>query len=384
MKKKILHCIGFFENDKYYRVNYYINELKKYFDVSLITYTKRWGIQENDYDEGIISNDGYLQVRIKPSFALKDLIYFRYEHFFLKIDPQAVHIYDAKQLIPFFVAKLCVKRNIKYIYEHEQRDEGRTYLGRIRYKLVTRYLLRYLATNASLIRVATLGAKNLLLKECGQKVEEKIRLSSLFYSPAISFKSKLLRHKFRTENSYFNKDVVFAITGNFLSESKKIHLIINVFRIINNPNFKLLIQGRFVDSYYENTIIKIANYDWLKVNNYTLNPCSLNELFNGIDYAIYTSPTNSFFESLGAGTPVLVPRGSATEHLTNNNIYKYGGEHNIDYSSNLIKNDSIVDDIVNLISVLKLDYTKIDPPKEYSQEKFITELVSQYRNLLKD
>ena len=122
----------------------------------------------------------------------------------------------------------------------------------------------------------------------------------------------------------------------------------------------------------------------MKVNNYTLNPCSLNELFNGIDYAIYTSPTNSFFESLGAGTPVLVPRGSATEHLTNNNIYKYGGEHNIDYSSNLIKNDSIVDDIVNLISVLKLDYTKIDPPKEYSQEKFITELVSQYRNLLKD
>ena len=69
----------------------------------------------------------------------------------------------------------------------------------------------------------------------------------------------------------------------------------------------------------------------------------LNKFYNMCDFMLWTYPTNSFFEALGTRTPIIVPFGSATEHLYSSNIIHYGNKHSIDYQGNHIICDYLIE-----------------------------------------
>lgn len=387
----VLHCIGYYTEGYFYRQNYYTDFLSqndnKVYVLTSFTALKYYPVEHLKHKSHNVKvkriNNKKVIVRIKPCFQVKDIIYFKFKKIIKQIKPDVVHIYEARQYIPYRIAKYCVKNNIPFVYEHEQRIEGRGLLGKIKSSFFVNRWLKFIVTNAQLVRVVTPGAKQYVIKHCGEKHSDKIYVSTLAYDKNRNFFDMQQRIDFRKKYNIDNNKIVLAVSGKY-SDRKKIEVIIRAFKKVHRIDLVFIIIGVADKNYspiISETIGTAENIIW---KNKLLPQNELNEFFNGIDYIIWTAPTISFFEALATGLKIIIPYGEATSHLNSKNIIYYGKNGGIEVKDNCIQDDDVIEkELVNIITGLNKYKREINNDVEqYEATAIVKELNFQYEKIL--
>ena len=127
----------------------------------------------------------------------------------------------------------------------------------------------------------------------------------------------------------------------------------------------------------------ISGHPSIKFHSFLYDQKKLNAFFNGIDCAIWTLPTISFFEALGTGLRILIPYGDATSHLSHTNIRFFGKNGGIIPGENDINDaELIIRELIPLLTALEKDYPRI-PAEEYEKDIIVKELLDEYRRIRK-
>ena len=373
---------AFYDECLNYRANLYANYLNN-LDNSLcliLTSTVGWilpGNKRKIYSELVTEK----LIRIRPYFYYKDFIYFNFKKFINKVNPDLVHLYDGIQFLPYWVAKYCKKKNIPFIYEHEQRHFSKNIFGLARFYFVTRWQIKFLANNARIIRVANEGSKIFLEKICAEKVKNKIIKSPIGYPKNIFFYDFRIEQNERDRLGIAINETILCTTGKFIRD-KQVHNLIREFIASKKDNWLLIVQGIATDDYWAE-IIKAANgCPRVLLRRELLSPENLNKLINICDYAIFTSATTSYFEALGSGSKILVPNGSATDLLEDEFIIKYGDIATIDYVKNLIVNKDVIREIFKKIDLQQNKKYKKISQHQFSDDHVCKELLREYQSII--
>ena len=381
---RIVHVEGFHDNWMQYRSVHYMTELKrKGFDVSVLTSTLNFphlNLTVNDQQKLNRTDSalGYRIVRVKPLIKVRDIIIFNFIPHLQSLKPDIVHIYEARQLLSFFVALYCVLFRIPYVYEHEQRTSGIKLRGRIYSFFLVNPLIFFIALNASLIRGVTPGSLEYVRKLLGVNwCNTKFSLSTLAYDPSIFYPSYSLREEGRRDLDASNT-LIIGVTGKFL-DYKRIDVVLNSFSRSRRSDLLLIVKGKFQSYGHFDMLRKQYSHisNIILVHDF-LSTEMLNKFYNMCDFMLWTYPTNSFFEALGTRTPIIVPFGSATEHLYSSNIIHYGNKHSIDYQGNHIICDYLIEyELQQVFNSLKYQHFSHDQ-FDCSSSTITSDLINDY------
>jgi len=355
---RILHCIGFFDKNYLYREYYYTKYLSEIpgNQVYILTSNKSYPFKhekKTSFKPGVYKSGKIIIIRKFVLLQYTDWVFFLYKRIIDRINPDVLHFYECRQYITYKVAKYCSKKNIRLIYEHEQRDMGSSLLGRIRAVFFTIRWLKKIMPYVDKVRVVTPGGKKFLLDNVNSSITDKIAVETLAYDKHVFFLDRHLREKYRKENKLDDNIIVIGTTGKFYP-AKKIEVIINAFLETKRDDLFLIIMGVGEDFYVKRIKEMIINKKQILFVKKFLNKDNLNIFFNGIDYALWTMPTISFFEAIGTNLKIIIPSGQGTSHLQGENFIFFGKESgmNQDFTS-IMDNHKIQSEITMIFKNLK-------------------------------
>lgn len=383
---KVLHCIGFHDSRLYYRTNYYLEELARSHTCQPLMLTGDLSFPHIGQKKERIRRDepalSYGLRRERAFFHLRDAVAFRTSKAIRDFRPDIAHLYEGRQFAPYLAARTCVRLGIPFVYEPEQRSDGSSLAGRAWSRLVARPWIRFLAEKSALIRVVTPGALEYLNQVCGRDLSAKTVLVTLAYNERDFFPDADLRKAFRAREGLADGLIGVGLTGKF-SPQKKIEAAIEGFKRAANGRMRLFIQGAFESGYREKILAACAGDPKISVRDGLLDRRRLNEFYNGMDYLLWTSPTNSFFEALGTDTKIIVPFGDATRHLISENIIFYGDGDCVEKGLGMLSDTG-----AGAVAIAKAlgglgPYAKTDGGKECFSARGITrELFEEYSRII--
>jgi glycosyltransferase involved in cell wall biosynthesis len=144
------------------------------------------------------------------------------------------------------------------------------------------------------------------------------------YSDNVYYPLKKIRSNFRTKNLIKKSDIIIGYAGRY-SKQKNIFSMLNAFSKItkNYNNIYLYMVGRSISSKNKELITYVKNLN-IKDKVYFLNEQkNLLEFYNGIDFLLLTSHSESFpnvvAESMLCSTPVLSSNAGCAKKIINNN-----------------------------------------------------------------
>ena len=169
----------------------------------------------------------------------------------------------------------------------------------------------------------------------------KIKSSLVYngYSDKIYYPSKRLRSNFRIKNLIKKSDIIIGFAGRY-SKQKNIFSMLYAFSKItkNYNNIYLYMVGRDISSKNKDLITDVNNLNIKNKVKFLNEQKNLLEFYNGIDFLLLTSHSESFpnvvAESMLCSTPVLSSNAGCAKKIINNNRFVMS---NNDYSS-IIKN----------------------------------------------
>ncbi len=371
---KILHCVGWTDTGLHYRQNYYVNELSKSVEVILLTSSSAHKRTFQTSVDRVESNEPRYLIRRHALFDWKGMIVFKFMDVFESFKPDVVHLYEASQGVTYLLAKACVRMNIPYVYEHEQRSDGTTIFRILQAKLLTKPWVRFAARNAGLVRVVTPGAAEYIGRISGR---QNCYIGTLAYDPQRSFYSAELRESFRREFALGRKTAL-CITGTFPIE-KRIDVLVEAFCAASmvRKDLMLFVAGSIQAAIKEKLQLQGVSNNVVYFGR-MLNGEQLNRLFCGCDAAIWTKPTISFFEAIGTGLKIYIPFGSGTSHLDGKLVNHYGKNGGIEWSETVVEDgETIKEELVHLILGMTQS-TLRTPDERFSSPNIARELLSQY------
>ena len=354
--KKILIIIGYHENDYFFRNNYYAENLAKHNEVSILTsdrgyFFKTHSKTQPKFKTGKETYKGVQIIRQKSYFNFFAQTYFSTKKIIDQINPDIVLVYEFQQFVTFWATRYCLKKKIPVIYEHEQRDIGSSLLGKIRSYIFTIPAIKSVLHKVQHIRTVTSGSMDFLKENLKSNTSfPPHSVVTLGYNKKKYFYKSSLRNAFRKKYHLKNDDIVIGVTGKFF-RAKQIETVIEAFQKsihkVKNKKIKLFLIGK-ADPEYANRLEKLMEEDSLSFSHIRYIPelLSLEELntaFNAFDYGLWTSATISYFEALGSGLKIIIPYGSASDHLKSQKIIFYGKESDaIDYRRNIISDSKVI------------------------------------------
>ena len=144
------------------------------------------------------------------------------------------------------------------------------------------------------------------------------------YSDNVYYPLRKIRSNFRTKNLIKKSDIIIGYAGRY-SKQKNIFSMLNAFSKItkNYNNIYLYMVGRSISSKNKELITYVKNLN-IKDKVYFLNEQkNLLEFYNGIDFLLLTSHSESFpnvvAESMLCSTPVLSSNAGCAKKIINNN-----------------------------------------------------------------
>jgi hypothetical protein len=371
---KILHCVGWTDLEFNYRQNYYTSELSKTDEVILLTSFGSHKPKFAGRNDAIIESEPEYIHRRKALIDWKGFIYFKFMDVLLNFKPDIVHLYEAGQGVTYMLARACVKLNIPYVYEHEQRSDGISLLSRIRSRLFIRRWIRWAAANAELVRVVTPGAASYVEDISGKKC---CHVTTLAFDTSRSFFDSSLRESFRSEFNISNRTAL-CITGTF-PWAKRIDIVLSAFidALVDRPDLILFVAG-LIPAAQKDKITSFVSHTNIIFFDRMLNGAELNRLFCGCDAALWTKPTISFFEALGTGLPIYIPYGQGTSHLDGELITHFGKSGGIEERETVISDADIIrDELTNLMVGLKIISARL-PDNRFTSSNIVFHLRQQY------
>ena len=387
---KILHIIGFYDPRNFFREVYYTQGLAKVgHEVTLLTSTAPIANDPRGrlWPAGEEIVNGVRVVRYKPTLYFKDLVVFDVKSAIREYSPDLVHIYEARQYVTYRAGLHCHHLGIPFVYEHEQRFPGVTTLGKIRSHVTVNRWLRGLLPKAAAIRTVTPGAKNYLLNAMPTLDSKSVTVDTLGYDGAKSFAQAELRKKMRRRLGLPINALVIGFSGK-LDWSKRPELVIDAFaRCTNNINTYLVVVGSgkadFMDALEHK--IKTAGPRIILVPS-LFSGADFNEFLNATDYMVWTKPTISYFEALGAGARIIIPFGDGSSHLNSTAIRFYGKGGGLDPASNRIIDESAVrEELTQIFSdLVPFNREKVQDISQFEVADITARLEAQYREILEN
>ena len=334
---KILYIFDHFDITRNYRDVSYAKEMAKKHDVYVLV------SKEEDKKESIKKWQRVTVIRKSAPICFRGFVPWLndYKKIIKKINPDIIHTFEGIKISTSVMGCWAKKRGYPVVYDQETRMVGGWgRLTRWKYFLGARYFEKRIVKKADLIRTMNPAAKEYLIKNL--KINpNKISSSTLGYDKEIFYPSKKLREKSRRELGVEKKEYLIVTTGS-LVELKKIELIIEAFKKIQNRNIRLLVIGKLKEDYYQKLLRKYEGIPGFKIENKFLNLDELNELYNGADLLVWPHVTISYFEALATKTPVLVPYFKATSHLEGvKGVFFYGKNKKIFDRYERIINDNV-------------------------------------------
>lgn len=306
---KVAIITGFFDETFYYREHAYADYLKNN-ETDHIIFTSNCNLPQKKNKSKISDSGKYNVLRFGPLFKYKDIVIINYLKELIRFSPDIVHVFDAQQLVSILAIYWASESKIPIIYDHELQKIPESFLGKLRFYLLTYPFIRYSLKKSSLIRIVTPAALNLLNRIYKVDVE-KINMEHLGYSSNFKLDSNL---PFIIENSSY-----YIMTSGYFDTSKNLESIIAGFLLScrNNYKLKLLIIGpienvklkRIIEK--ENRILHYENY---------LNFEQLNYLYSKINIHIWPKSTSSIFEALKFNKHIILNLGEDTSHLKSKQI----------------------------------------------------------------
>lgn len=383
---KIVHCLGFFDPRFFFREKYYTSELAKIPGNEVHILTSTYGIPQAkmkiEYPAGTEVINNVTVHRVIPRAKWKDMVFLQLNSIMQLIKPDIVHLYDGRQVLPYFVAKYCVKNNIPYIYEHEQRYSGERFVGKLRSRLVVLPMITKIVKSAAQVRAVTPGAIDFISDRIPRTTP--VNVATLAYDQEVSFFSQQIRNQIRSQYHLSDQTLVIGCTGRF-DTVKKIDVVIKAFLNCKRNDLVLFLVGTGQESYLsylKSLYLTHSKKDKIIFFEGLLNQSKLNEVFNGLDYAIWTKPTISFFEAIAAGCQIIIPYGRGCSHLNGSAILFFGEHNNIDPSATQINNDNIaIEELTARFELLTL-FNKSDMSKDAGQFEKKTVVRKLYEDYL--
>lgn len=358
----IVLVTGFVDSKFKYREEIYYNYFsKKKYNIFLFSSYFSPPQKNNQKIYNLIGNNHF---RVKSIFKIKDIVVFPLYSRLKAIKPDLLHLFDAQQLVGLIPFLYCKIHNIPFIYEHELRIIPKSILGKIRFYLLIRPLIKLYSKNAILIRTVTPAGTSLLLNcfNNNEIIQNKIIESTLSFSKIddlelyIGFKPKAriinLAFSGKIDDVKFELLIIFLnllpsnLNGNIvfhfiLDLTKKQIEIVN--SIINKKcDFEAIYHGLLPRDKYLNLLIKL-------------------------DGALFVAPTISYFEAIGCNLPIFINSDESSDHLYSKNIFKY-------------KYDSFSFDFINFLNSIKSFYYSSDD--SFSEENVVKKLEEQYLSIL--
>ena len=159
------------------------------------------------------------------------------------------------------------------------------------------------------------------------------------YSDEIYYPSKKLRSNFRISNLIKKSDIIIGYAGRYAKQKNIFSMLYAFSKITKNyNNIYLYMVGRDISSKNKDLITDVNNLNIKNKVKFLNEQKNLLEFYNGIDFLLLTSHSESFpnvvAESMLCSTPVLSSNAGCAKKIINNNRFVMS---NNDYSS-IIKN----------------------------------------------
>ena len=358
----IVLVTGFVDSKFKYREEIYYNYFsKKKYNIFLFSSYFSPPQKNNQKIYHLIGNNHF---RVKSIFKIKDIVVFPMYSRLKAIKPDLLHLFDAQQLVGLIPFLYCKIHNIPFIYEHELRIIPKSILGKIRFYLLIKPLIKLYSKNAILIRTVTPAGTSLLLNcfNNNEIIKNKIIESTLSFSKTddlelyIGYKpnARIINLAFsgKIDNVKFDLLIIFLnLLPSNLNSNIIFHFILDLTKkqiekvnsIINKKcNFEAIYHGLLPRDKYLNLLIKL-------------------------DGALFVAPTISYFEAIGCNLPIFINSDESSDHLNSRNIFKY-------------KYDSLSNDFIIFLNSIKSFYYSSDDC--FSEENVVKKLEEQYLSIL--
>ena len=206
---------------------------------------------------------------------------------------------DARQLFTVWMALFLSSKETKVVYEHEQRSEGLSWKGKLFSRLLVNPLIRIIANRADIIRVANELSGAYLRKVSPANSHKVIEVPLAVDTNIFNTNNKRrswssLRVAWSGKNAYGKN--FSLITSAILALPPLIREAIQL-TVVTNENVDL---GPLAN---QSTIMPLQPNDRLA------------EVFRSCDVTIWTTPTQSYFESAACGNYVICPSSGITRDI---------------------------------------------------------------------
>ncbi len=213
-------------------------------------------------------------------------------------------INDARQFFTCIFAVILNFRGAYVIYDHEQRSDGISFIGKLFSIIFVRHLIYITAKNAKIIRVPNELSEKYIL-EINYNFREKIVQIPLSVDTSIFFPvsfspqtSNKCRFKIAwTGKSPYKKNINLLITSiaDMIDRYSNLHI---EFYIITDE--KISTEFKFIQS-----------------SGVLLSSGDLADFYRTCDATIWTTPTQSYFESAACGNFVIAPLSGVPKSINN-------------------------------------------------------------------
>lgn len=358
----IVLVTGFVDIKFKYREEIYFNYFsKKEFNIFLFSSYFSPPQKNNQKIYNLIGTNHF---RVKSIFKFKDIVVFPMYYRLKAIKPDLLHLFDAQQLVGFIPFLYCKINKIPFIYEHELRIVPKSFLGKIRFYLLIKPLIKLYSKYAILIRTVTPAGTSLLLNcfSNNKIIQNKIIESTLSFSKIDDLDLYVgFKPKYRIINLSFSgkiDDIKFELLINFLNLlPSKLNCDVHFHFILDLTKKQIEIINSIINIKVD---FKAIYYGLLPRDEYI-------SLLIKLDGALFFAPTISYFEAIGCNLPIFINSDESSGHLNSKNIFKYNY-------------DSFSIDFINFLDNIKSFYYSSDDC--FSEENVVKKLEEQYLCIL--
>lgn len=320
---KIVHIInslrkGGAEGNLYRLCKMHKENYKKQIEVTIITLISNGYFENKLKRKGIkvislcFKNNNKIIDLIKKLFLLRTLI--------RKIDPDFIQswMYHSN-FISIFIPKIFYKK-LYWNIRHSELNLNISKKKTIFLSFICGILSRYIPK-----KIIYCSSKSIFFHQKFHLYQkEKSTLIHNGYSDQTYYKSSKLRKHFRLNNKINNKDILVGFAGRYAKQKNIQSMLIAFSKIIKKHHIYLCMAGKNLDFDNKELLNSISNLNLEKNVILLKDQKNLLEFYNGIDFLLLPSHSESFpnvvAESMLCATPVLSSNAGCAKEI----IDKFG------------------------------------------------------------
>ena len=290
-------------------------------------------------------------------------------------EADVVHVLDCRQGITAFAARMAERVGKPVVIDHEQRGDRDATIAHRLDSAFRRRLIRIGARHSRLVRHTVIQNLDYFRATARLHVEPEYALAPLGVNDELFFADPGLRAATRHNLGLADGEYAWLMTGKIDLDKRPDEVALAISKL----GGRLFVAGR-LSSGTQKLLGELPHVTILG----QLNQRGLNEIYNALDCAIFTTFTLSYWEALATGIHIMVPRtrfsNAILQDIPNATLFGSPSMFSIEeerYDDTI----SIVDFIADAASTVNTGTGRHSPPPWIYWDEKITQLEQQYSRL---